>query len=353
MPVGIRLPSENRIDCDPQLIDDRFIRIDHPDEILRKRQEIIRAIWGSISIPNRSNAVVFKDVASPLNLCPSLASVDKIEIPVEIPFSLATKPVMDLAYHFIPVNRNNRLVIFSPGHLCTLKTDQDAGIDYGTESTITGLLKNGFDVLAVYMPHVTETDCDLDHCRIINTPLGLVNPPATYGLRFFLDPVIVSLNFLLENQSYNDINMVGLSGGGWTTNMIAAIDERIKYSFSIAGSMPLYYRYSGSVGDVEQYLPEFYRDIAGYPDLYILGSFGEGRKQVQVLNRNDDCCFGQKQHDPGRDYDTDLRAFETSVKNRLKMLGAPGQYYLKIDESAPSHQISVETLNEVILMELK
>ena len=148
------------------------------------------------------------------------------------------------------------------------------------------------------MPHVSETTCNLDHCSVMNTNTGPGDHPATYGLRYFLEPEIVSLNYLLQKENYENVNMVGLSGGGWTTNLLAAIDERIKYSFSVAGSMPLYYRSGGSMGDIEQFLPELYRDIAGYPDLYVLGAYGKGRKQVQILNRNDDCCFGQKQHDP-------------------------------------------------------
>lgn len=353
MPVGLMKLDDKRIDCDPQIIDDRHIRINDPEDVLSKRLEIINAIWGTTSIPDRKHVLVSKGVASPLNPGSYIASVDKIEIPLDPHVLRDNVPVLDLAYHFIPKKRNNRLVIFNPGHLCTVKENLESENNYGTEATITGLLKQGFDVLAVYMPHVSETDCNLDHCSIINTPLGIANPTATYGLRFFLDPTIVSLNYLLEENTYQDVSMIGLSGGGWTTNMIAAIDDRIKYSFSIAGSMPLYYRYAGSVGDVEQYLPQFYRDIAGYPDLYILGSFGNGRKQIQVLNRYDNCCFGQNQHDPGRDYETDLKAFEKSVKDRLIMLGAEDHYYLWIDESAPSHQISTETLEKIISKELK
>ena len=97
-------------------------------------------------------------------------------------------------------------------------------------------------------------------------------------LRFFLEPEIVSLNYLLQKNNYRNINMVGLSGGGWTTNLLAAIDDRIGYSFSVAGSMPLYYRSDASMGDIEQFLPELYRDVAGYPELYVLGAFGKGRK---------------------------------------------------------------------------
>jgi polygalacturonase len=345
--------SEKTIDCDPQFIDDRYIRIFESEEIENLRKKIIKAIWGMDHLPARKNAVFTKGIQNPLNPCSSLASVDRIEIPPDRSVSQDYADIRDLAYHFIPVKRNNRLVIFNPGHLCTLKSDPDVGRDYGTESTIRGLLEKGFDVLAVFMPHVSETDCDLDHCNIFNTPLVIEDYPATYGLRFFLDPTIVSLNYLMEINSYSDVNMVGLSGGGWTTNMIAAIDDRIKYSFSVAGSMPLYYRSAGSIGDVEQYLPQFYRDIAGYPDLYVLGAYGDRRKQIQVLNRKDDCCFGETQHDPGRDYLTDIRTFEKGVKDRLVRLDAEGHYVLVVDESAPNHQISSETLHKVILKELK
>lgn len=143
--------------------------------------------------------------------------------------------------------------------------------------------------------------------------------------------------------------MVGLSGGGWTTNLLAAIDTRISYSFSVAGSMPLYYRYGGSIGDVEQYMPQLYRDVAGYPDLYVLGAFGKGRQQIHILNRNDDCCFGQKQHDPMRNYDADIHIFEQSVKDKLSLLGAPGQYNLIIDDVAQIHQISSFALEQIIM----
>ena len=113
----------------------------------------------------------------------------------------------------------------------------------------------------------------------MNTDLGNGEHPATYGLRFFLEPEIVSLNYLLLKSNYQDVNMVGLSGGGWTTNLLAAIDDRIKFSFSVAGSMPLYYRSDASMGDIEQFLPELYRDIAGYPDLYVLGAY---RKRTET-----------------------------------------------------------------------
>jgi len=345
--------EDQYISCDLQYTDDREIKIHSPAAVKSKRKEIIRAIWGTDNMPDRTDVIISPDVVSPLNQISSLSRVDRIEIPVKASLSEGEIPVKDLAYLFVPVKRNKRLVIFNPGHLCSFKESPGTDHSYGVEATITGLLDNGFDVLAVYMPHVSDTSCNLDHCSIINTDLGPGDHPSTWGLRFFLEPEIVSLNYLVEKVNYQDINMVGLSGGGWTTNLLAAIDERIKYSFSVAGSMPVYYRSGGSMGDIEQFLPDMYREIAGYPDLYVLGAYGKGRKQIQILNRNDDCCFGQKQHDPERDYDKDLRTFEGSVKARLKDMEADGHYYLVIDETAPHHQISSFVLTNVILKELK
>jgi hypothetical protein len=341
-----------RIDCTVQHTDDREFRIQTPDDIHHKRIEIIMAIWNTDQLPNRTDVIVTSDIISPLHPNPVVARVDKIEIPSQCLSEDGNQPVLNLAYLFVPVQRNNRLVIVHHGHGCTFKDAELGNENAGMENTIIGLMKAGFDILAVFMPNVTESNCDLDHCKLINTDLGYQDPLPTFGLRLFLEPAIVSLNYLLQYSSYKDVNIIGLSGGGWTTNLLAAIDERIKYSFSIAGSMPLYYRYGDSFGDIEQFLPQMYREIAGYPDLYVLGASGKGRKQVQILNRLDNCCFGQKQHDPDRDYDNDLRTYELSVKNQLIKLGNENQYYLVIDETAPNHQISSFALHQVILPEL-
>lgn len=335
--------------CDTITSDDREIRIMNQNDITNKRLEIINAIWDTNQIPGRSNVIVTSGIVSPLNPSAFVSRVDKIEIPLQ--YCSGGDPIKDLAYLFIPAKRNNRLVLFCPGHSCSIKS-QPAKKDPRIEATILGLVEAGYDVLSVYMPHVSETNCNLNHCSIINSDLGIKNPKPTFGLRLFLEPTIVSLNYLLQLYEYTDVNMVGLSGGGWTTNLIAAIDPRIKYSFSVAGSTPIYYRWKGSIGDIEQFMPELYRDIAGYPDLYVLGAFGPGRKQVQILNIKDDCCFGINQHNPNRDYFADLRTYEKTVIDRLNVLSAKGQYYLVIDEVATNHQISTYALNNVILPEL-
>jgi polygalacturonase len=344
--------KDHYANCDMQFTDDREIRISTPAAVNSKRKEIINAIWGADKLPDRSDVEVISDITSPLNPSGFVSRVDKIFIPFKADEAVYDRKTKDLAYLFIPVKRNNRLVILNPGHSCSIKALPEKEKDNGIEAAINGLLAKGFDVLAVFMPHVSDTSCDLDHCKVMNSIPGSENNPPTYGLRYFLEPEIVGLNYLLIKNKYKDVNMVGLSGGGWTTNLLSAIDERIKYSFSVAGSMPIYYRNGGSMGDIEQFIPELYRDIAGFPDLYVLGAYGKGRKQVQILNRNDDCCFGQKQHSPDRNYDADLKTFEKSVKEKLIKLEAKDHYYLVLDETAPCHQISGFALNNLILKEL-
>jgi len=179
-------------------------------------------------------------------------------------------------------------------------------------------------------------------------------------LKYFLEPTAVSLNHLKMRSrvdrfpDYRAYHMTGLSGGGWATTVYAAIDPTIRGSFPVAGTIPLYLRTGGSVGDREQFEPSFY-SIAGYPDLYILGARGRGRKQVQILVRRDDCCFGQAQHDAkasGFAYADAMRDYEGRVQAALRKSGS-GSFRLEIDESAPSHMISHHAIEDVLLRELR
>ena len=341
--------NAQRVICTFQGINDSALKIVLPTDIINKRRAIIKAIWGSDHLPRRSDVIVSVNIVSPLHPEPIIARVDKMEIPSHIPVKQGSVSINNLAYFFVPVNRNGKLMIVHHGHACTFKDAQSGDKGYRMEATIIGFLRAGYDVLAVYMPQASEISCSMDHCGIINTDLGIQNPSGTFGLRLFLEPTIVSLNYLLKKNAYKNVDMMGLSGGGWTTTIIAAIDDRIKFSFPVAGSIPLYLRWGQSIGDVEQFLPGLYRDIASYPDLYILGSYGEGRKQVQILNLYDNCCFGQQQYNPNQNYKTEIHAYAQRVKDRLNDLGAKDHYDLVIDTVAQSHQVSTYALNNIIL----
>ncbi len=320
-----------------QLLDDREITVRSVFDVGAKRQALIKYIWGADGFPaRRLPDIVVTNVPSPVKMLADLARVDE--------FRLNMAPgLQGLAYHFIAQHPNRELVVLHHGHGCTF--DDDPGpkdVGFGLQRTIAALLREGYGVLAVFMPHKRPGDCTGGHDAMFQMT-NVVGSP----IRFFLEPTATGLNYL--RKQYRAFHMAGLSGGGWTTTVYAAIDPRIQYSFPVAGSIPLYLRRGGSVGDREQFESTFYA-IAGYPDLYVLGAHGKGRKQIQILVRHDNCCFGERQHDEkaiGKPYAEAMREYERRVRNVV------GNFRLVIDEVGPSHMISHHAIEDVILPELQ
>ncbi len=321
------------------LIDDRRISVNTESELSVLRQRLIQFIWGQDQLPDRMPAKV-SPAESPMANVDNLKKAEAILIAMEA-------GQQTVAYHYIPRNRNRRLVIVHQGHAC------ETGAA-GVGNVIRDLIRSGFSVLAMNMPRCRAGDCSADCTAAHNEMFASIHVSQGSPLKFFLEPIAVSLNYLqsrgLDEIRYNDFNMVGLSGGGWTTTVYAAIDPRITLSFPVAGTLPLYLRHDGSIGDMEQTLPDFYV-IAGYPDLYVLGSYGIGRKQVQILNERDDCCFGIAQHKTPATYKEDVREYERLVQQKLNRLGT-GAFKLEIDSIAPSHMISGYASTNLILHEL-
>jgi hypothetical protein len=315
----------------PVLVDDRAItRV--------QRDAVIRFIWGDAGFPRRLRPVsVEKNAANPVPGLKNAKSVDTMTIRMEANQENTT-------HLFHPRLGNGRLIVLQHGHACTFD-DARAPAGAGMAETLDILLGGGYAVLAAYMPHMRPGDCrTMTHDRMFQLPVAQGS-----ALKFFLEPVAASLNLL--KPMYKEVNMAGLSGGGWITTLYAAVDPAIRYSFPVAGTIPLYLRLGGSVGDLEQYLEPFYK-LAGYPDLYILGATGPRRKQVQILNRRDDCCFGEAQHVAARigmPYEEANRVYEREVQ---KALGTAGSFRLVIDESAPRHMISPDAA-KLMLAEMK
>ena len=333
----------------PQLIDDRQITIHSARDVIARRRALAHYLWGDDGFPSRRlpDSVV-TNIPAPVHHLDHLARVD--EISVELMPGLKS-----VACHFLPQRPNGELVVVHHGHGCTMDDDPSgAEAGYGLQRTIAGLLERGYGVLGVFMPHMRPGDCTGRHDALCET--GVTGSP----LKFFVEPVAVCLNYLQrwsnrhDFPSYRAFHMIGLSGGGWTTTLYAALDPRIRRSFPVAGTIPLYLRSGGSIGDREQYEAAFYSQ-AGYLDLYILGAHGRGRKQTQILNRRDDCCFGEAQHQvraDGLGYPQAMFAYEQQVRDVLARIG-PGIFQLKIDEAAPSHMISHHALREFIFPELR
>jgi len=332
-----------------ELVMDRAITVHSEKQVSEKRRELIRYLWGKEGFPKRRLPdTIVTNVVSPVKNLDHLSRVDELRIEM-------APGLQGLAYHFIPEHPNSELVVVHHGHACTLDDDPSPGdVGYGLQRTIQALLREGYGVLGVFMPHMRPGDCTGHHDAMFQLH------PEGSPIKYFLEPTALGLNYLEQRYRsdhfphYRVFHMSGLSGGGWTTTLYAAIDPRIRYSFPIAGTMPLYLRTGGSVGDREQYESTFY-GLAGYPDLYILGGSGRSRKQVQILNRRDDCCFGEKQHDVkvfGIGYTEAVREYETRVSASIKQIGR-GSFRVEIDETAPSHMISHHAIADIILAELR
>lgn len=204
-------------------------------DVRRERAKALRVIFGGRLPAGLPPAP--RDVAAPLNA------------------ALAVELIPGRSIFLTPAHPNGRLAVWHAGH------QQDALID-GAEP-IRAFLDAGFNVIAMNMPPA---------------------PHDVVPMREFLEPVALSLNYA-QAQGFHEAIMAGLSGGGWTTTVYAALDARITRSIPIAGSLPKGMNTGSS--DQEQELPGLDLD---YLDLYLMAA-SDGRQQLQILNAQDSCCF--------------------------------------------------------------
>lgn len=202
----------------------------------------------------------------------------------------------------------------------------------------------GCDVLVLTMPlmhgnprPVVETEFGpvrfTDHAAFALLPeTGEFRP-----LRNFLETAALGLNFAhQERGSFDLVAMAGLSGGGWTTTIYAALDPRIHVSFPVAGSLPLALRGEQAyIGDWEQTLPSLYR-LASYLDFYALATYPK-RHQVQMLNRHDSCCMRGSEA---------ATQFEPKVARAAESWG--GSFRLSIDDEITHHGIAPRHVDEIL-----
>lgn len=142
----------------------------------------------------------------------------------------------------------------------------------------------------------------------------------------------VDLALSLPNADANRIAVTGLSGGGWQTIFLAALDERIKLAHPVAGyssyvtrtQMPLM-----DLGDAEQ-TPS---DLAAVADYTHLTAMAAPRPLLITKNANDTCCF-RADYAPG--------PLLQAARPVYSLLGAPDKlaYFLN---QGPGHNYDRDT----------
>ncbi len=131
---------------------------------------------------------------------------------------------------------------------------------------------------------------------------------------WFFD-ILNFLKFGIFDLQFSEIEMGGISGGGWLTHLLAAMLRKIRKSFAMSGgyAMRIKELFPNSAGDYEQgndvggysitpigvdgrSQPNIlYKDVVSYMDLYVMAS-DNGRTAVNILNKNDLCCFDENHY---------------------------------------------------------
>jgi hypothetical protein len=277
-----------------------------------------------------------------------LARVEQLTVKVDFGFEHITYQL-----HPVKLAQPERLLIIHQGH--------QGGLVDGISEMANKALDHGLIVLLSQMPGsswnrdntfeiqgtrsvpttITIDGIDQTYCSTFHKNMFSKLEPDIGGkiFRFFLEPIVVGINkFIHSFPDHNDVSMIGLSGGGWTTALMAAIDTRIDLSIPVAGSYPLYLRgLYQSEGDAEQNWPALYEETASWLDLYILGAYGPGRRQIQLNSQFDSCCF----------YGLGYLSYAPAVMDTVSSLGK-GHWEYVLDTTHRSHQISTWAREEVV-----
>lgn len=315
----------------------RLISIRKRNDAQTRQSELVNFIWGPHGLPKEQPAKVETIIEDKrYSDLTNLKQIDRLTVDME--WGLTST-----AYHFIPAHPNNKLIIYHGGH------DGDFII---AKDVISFFLKNGFAVIGMSMPFeglnnrpVVELERVGKVQLTFHDQLKLLKMKSGHPVQVFLTPVAVVVNYA-QPLGYESVYMTGVSGGGWTTTMYAAVDPRITRSYPAAGTLPLHLREdrkrtnsaqrSADWGDYEQTIPELH-SIANYLDLYILGSLGEHRKQLQIINKNDPCCLGGEA----------FKSYENIVNDRVRDLGG-GSFAVFLDTKNRKHSISDEAMNVIL-----
>ena len=309
-----------------------LIKIDSKSDIDQKREFLTEFFWDAKTFQRIKDKAQLPEVETDIsdsnyeNL-QSLKRIDRLTVEMEF-------GINSISYLFIPEQSNEKLILYHQGH--------DGDFLLG-KYTIQFFLDRNFTVLAMAMPllgmnnqPVIEIDGLGEMKLISHKKLRLLEANNFNPMKLFFDPIQINLNFLDKEYNFKRYSMIGLSGGGWTTVVYSAIDERISDSFSVGGSIPFYLRVdSRDMGDYEQTNIELYKNV-NYLELYVLSAYGDGRQHTQIFNKNDPCCFSGSGHE----------TYEFVIKDKMSQLGK-GTFQIFIDDTHNEHKISDHTLRLV------
>ena len=310
-----------------------LIKIDAKSDIDEKRKFLTEFFWGVGTLQRIVDKSPLPDVESDIsdsryNNFQNLKRIDRLIVEMEY-------GVNSISYLFIPEQSNEKLILYHQGHGGDFILGRD---------TIQFFLNRNFTVLAMSMPlvgmnnqPVVEIDRLGEIKLVSHEQLRLLEANHFNPMKLFIEPIQINLTFLGKEYDFKQYSMIGLSGGGWTTVVYSAIDDRISNSFSIASSIPFYLRVDErDITDYEQTNVDLYQNV-NYLELYVLSASGDGRKHIQIFNKNDPCCFS------GNGYET----YESVVNDKISQFGK-GNFQVFVDDTHNEHKISDTALKYIV-----
>jgi len=197
-------------------------------------------------------------------------------------------------------NGNKKLIVYNQGH-----NNNPYNHQYFID--LKNFYKNnGYDILSLSMTNLGYNLNTSNKQEKINFP-GLIEPIihlSHYDYEKFYDPNFPNINglalmlsgnyYLIKEiiKNYEDIAMVGISGGGWYTVLLSSIITEINKSYSFSGTFPFLLRMFGSFGDWEQIDSKIYEKYS-YLDFYFLnviddkGNFSRNHSEIYARRDKD------------------------------------------------------------------
>ena len=306
------------------LVENGIILIDTDNDLeknlLETRKNTIKFLWKNEQLPLHIPQNIEINIEDEtFNKLGHVKQIDKFTVDMK-------HAVNSIIFLIHPeIQSHDELIIYHNGHEENL---------YEGKNTIRFFIEKGYPVLVVSMPlkpinNNPTVIVDGESILLTNhNDFRFIESEEFNPLSYFFEPIAVTLNFLDKEYEFKKYHLMGISGGGWTSSVYPAIDERISTSFSVAGGVPLDYYRSQDTSDWEPYQ---FSGIASYYDLYTLNTL-DGRKFIQIYNSHDPCCWGV-----GQDF-----GFVDLVKEKIDKL--ENSYYAArmIDNSI--HKFIPETM---------
>ena len=229
----------------------RAITVTSPAKVESTRAALVQYIWGTSweTVTAKQPRLVDHDYkpqtddALPASIA-NLESIDRLDVG-----GLAAST----AFVLYPSRPNlHKVVIVHHGHGCDL-------LDRGDASRASGVCDSQISRRRVYGGR--DAHAALSESGALwrqperTTSYSTFTPKRARRSSIFMEPIARTVNYLVAHHpELQEIDMIGLSGGGWTTTVYAAIDPRIVKSIPVAGTLPLYLRGDHYNHDLEQYV---------------------------------------------------------------------------------------------------